>query len=74
MRSISHHSTDNEKLGPVYEVFISPIETTFLAEGRRMPITSGMGLTAEIKVGKRRIIEFFVYPLTDTSDGGIKAR
>jgi len=74
IRSISRHSTDDEKLGPVYEVFINPIETTFLVEGRRVPITSGMSLTAEIKVGKRRIIEFFVYPLIKYLDEGIKVR
>ncbi|OPY67509.1 MAG: Hemolysin secretion protein D, chromosomal [Syntrophorhabdus sp. PtaU1.Bin050] len=74
IRSISRHSTDDEKLGPVYEVFINPIETTFLVEGRHVPITSGMSLTAEIKVGKRRIIEFFVYPLIKYLDEGIKVR
>ncbi len=74
IRNISHHSTDDEKLGPVYEVFINPIETTFLVEGRRVPVASGMSLTAEIKVGKRRIIEFFVYPLIKYLDEGIKVR
>ena len=74
MRSISKHSTDDEKLGPVYEVFITPLETTLLVEGKRVPITSGMSLTAEIKVGKRRIIEFFIYPLIKYLDEGIKVR
>lgn len=74
MRSISKHSTDDEKLGPVYEVFVTPLETTLLVEGKRVPITSGMSLTAEIKVGKRRIIEFFIYPLIKYLDEGIKVR
>ncbi|HOE18786.1 MAG TPA: HlyD family type I secretion periplasmic adaptor subunit [Syntrophorhabdaceae bacterium] len=74
MRSISKHSTDDEKLGPVYEVFITPLETTLFVEGKRVPITSGMSLTAEIKVGKRRIIEFFIYPLIKYLDEGIKVR
>jgi len=43
-------------------------------EGRQVPITSGMSLTAEIKVGKRRIIEFFIYPLIKYLDKGIKVR
>ena len=38
------------------------------------PIISGMSLTAEIKVGKRRIIEFFVYPIIKYLDEGIKVR
>jgi len=74
VRSISKHSTEDEKLGPVYEVFITPGETTFLVEGKRVPITSGMSLTAEVKVGKRRVIEFFIYPIIKYLDEGIKVR
>jgi hemolysin D len=33
-----------------------------------------MSLAAGIKVGKRRIIEFFVYPVIKYLDGGIKVR
>jgi hemolysin D len=74
VRSISKHSTEDEKLGPVYEVFVTPKETTLLVEGKRVPITSGMSLTAEIKVGKRRVIEFFIYPIIKYLDEGIKVR
>ncbi|MBP7528614.1 MAG: HlyD family type I secretion periplasmic adaptor subunit [Syntrophorhabdaceae bacterium] len=74
VRSISKHSTEDEKLGAVYEVFVTPGETTFLVEGKRVPITSGMSLTAEIKVGKRRVIEFFIYPIIKYLDEGIKVR
>jgi len=74
VRSISKHSIEDEKLGPVYEVFVTPKETTLLVEGKRLPITSGMSLTAEIKVGKRRVIEFFIYPIIKYLDEGIKVR
>ena len=74
VRNVSKHSTEDEKLGPVYEVFINPIDTTMLVEGRQVRINSGMSLTAEIKVSKRRIIEFFIYPLIKYLDEGIKVR
>ncbi len=73
-RNIAKHSIEDEKLGPVYEVFVTPLDTSVLVEGVRTPITSGMSLTAEIKVGKRRIIEFFIYPLIKYLDEGIKVR
>jgi len=38
------------------------------------PITTGMSVTAEIKVGKRRVIEFFIYPLIKYLDEGISVR
>jgi len=60
IRNIATHRTEDEKLGLVYQVFITPLETHLVVDGSRRPITSGMTLTAEIKVGKRRIIEFFI--------------
>jgi len=74
VRNISKHSTDDDKLGPVYEVFIQPSEMHLTVDGRRQTIKSGMSLTAEIKVGQRKIIEFFVYPLIKYLDEGIKVR
>ncbi|MCX5814995.1 MAG: HlyD family type I secretion periplasmic adaptor subunit [Proteobacteria bacterium] len=74
VRNVSKHSTEDEKLGPVYEVFISPLETHIIVEGNKTEISSGMSLTAEIKVGKRRIIEFFIYPIIKYLDEGIKVR
>jgi hemolysin D len=74
VRNVSKHSIDDEKLGPVYEVFITPIDTTLLVEGKQVAISSGMSLMAEIKVSKRRIIEFFIYPLIKYLDEGIKVR
>lgn len=74
VRSISKHSTEDEKLGPVYEVFVNPRDTTVMVEGKKVPIKSGMSLTAEIKVGKRRVIEFFIYPIIKYLDEGIKVR
>lgn len=74
VRNVSKHSTEDDKLGPVYEVFISPLETHIIVEGNKTEISSGMSLTAEIKVGKRRIIEFFIYPIIKYLDEGIKVR
>ncbi len=36
-----------------------------------MPITTGMG---EIKTGRRRIIEFFIYPMIKYLDEGSSVR
>jgi hemolysin D len=74
IRNIAKHSIEDEKLGPVYEVFIDLLESRLMVEGQMVPVTSGMSLTAEIRVGERRIIEFFIYPLIKYLDEGIKVR
>lgn len=74
VKHISKSSIQDEKLGPVYEVYITPVTRSLLVEGKRESISSGMSLSAEIKIGKRRIIEFFIYPLIKYWNQGISVR
>ena len=71
---IARDSIEDKELGLVYEVYVDPQETWLMVEGVSTPITTGMGVTAGIKVGKRRIIEFFIYPLIKYLDEGISVR
>jgi hemolysin D len=33
-----------------------------------------MGITAEVKIGKRRVVNFFIYPLIRYMDEGMSVR
>lgn len=74
VKIISKNSIEDEKLGPVYEVYITPLTHSLMVEGKEENIRTGMSLTAEINVGKRRIIEFFIYPLIKYLDEGMSVR
>lgn len=63
VKKIAKDSVDDQKLGPIYDVYVTPLNKTLMVEGRETPISTGMSLTAEIKINKRRIIEFFIYPM-----------
>ena len=63
VKKVSKDSIENEKDGLVYDVFIAPLTKSLRVEGVIQPISTGMGVSAEIKTGKRRIIEFFIYPI-----------
>ena len=71
---ISRNSIEDKKLGPVYEIYVTPLEQTLMVEGKSQKISPGMSLSAEVKVGKRRIIEFFIYPLIKYFNEGISVR
>lgn len=71
---VSPNSVQDEHLGDIYEVYIEPENTTLLVEGKEQTIKYGMTTTNEIKIGKRRIIEFFIYPLIKYMDESIKVR
>ncbi|MBQ2610938.1 HlyD family efflux transporter periplasmic adaptor subunit [bacterium] len=71
---VSPNSVKDEHLGDIYEVYIEPKNTTLMVEGKEQKIKYGMTTTNEIKIGKRRIIEFFIYPLIKYMDESIKVR
>lgn len=74
VKTVSKNSINDENLGPVYEVYITPLTQTLKVEGKDESIRTGMSLTAEINIGKRRIIEFFIYPLIKYLDEGMSVR
>ncbi len=45
-----------------------------MVEGKERYLEAGMSVTAEIKVGKKRIIEFFIYPIIKYLDEGMNVR
>ena len=71
---VSPNSIQDQQLGDIYEVYIEPKNTTMMVEGKEQTIKYGMTTTNEIKIGKRRIIEFFIYPLIKYMDESIKVR
>jgi hemolysin D len=72
--NVGNFSIDDEKLGPVYEVKIQPNGKKLTVEGEQRYLEAGMSVTAEIKVGKRRVIEFFIYPIIRYLDEGLSVR
>lgn len=74
VKHIADDAIEDEKLGPVYEIAIVPLATTLKGEGKTLSIHPGMSVTAELKVGKRRVIEFFIYPMIKYLDEGLSVR
>lgn len=64
----------DEQLGDIYEVKIQPDGKTINVEGEERYLEAGMSVTTEIKVGKRRVIEFFIYPIIKYLDEGMSVR
>ena len=74
VKVVSPNSVQDEKLGSVFETFIDLKNTELMVEGKTERVKIGMSTTNEIKIGKRRIIEFFIYPLIKYMDESIKVR
>jgi hemolysin D len=74
VQQIDKDSRDDEKQGPVYTVMVKPLQHSLKMDGRWQQLSTGLSATAEIKTGKRQIIEFFIYPLIKHLDEGMSVR
>jgi hemolysin D len=72
--SDSHAVDETNKGAPVYTVTIDPLKSSLMVHGKNSSIRSGMTVTVEIKLAKRRIIEFFLDPLIKSLDESFKLR
>lgn len=63
VRNISGDAIKDEKLGLVYSSRLTLDDNKILADGNIVQLKVGMGVTAEIKTGKRRVIEYLLSPV-----------
>lgn len=61
---ISDDAIEDQNLGLVFKVITKLDSTTLHKQGKAFPIRSGMTASIEVKTGERRIIEYFLSPLT----------
>ena len=58
----------------VYKVKLKPKRFTIRRRDKDIPIAPGMAVTAEIKTGERRVIEFFISPFIKYVDESLTLR
>lgn len=63
LEDISNDAIQDEFFGLVYQARIKLERQTIRVRGRDISLSPGMAATAEIKTGKRRLIEFLLSPL-----------
>ena len=63
-----------DQQGLVYSVRIKPGSDHIRADGRDVPLTAGMAVTAEIKTGKRRVIDYVLEPVLRYRDESLRER
>jgi hemolysin D len=59
---------------PSYVARVALEGTSMMVEGRAQPLRPGMAVTAEIKTGARRVIEYLLSPLRQYSQEAIRER
>lgn len=74
VKHISFDAIEDEKRGLLFSARISLDQDHINVEGTDIPLNAGMNVTAEIKTGKRRVIDYLLSPLQTTLDKSFTER
>jgi hemolysin D len=71
---VSPDAQEDQKIGLVYKIKLKPKRFTIRVKDKDVPIVPGMAVTAEIKTGEKRVIEFFISPFIKYVDESLTLR
>lgn len=74
VESVAKDATVDEKQGLIYRTRLSLAENSLMVDGTLTQLLPGMGVTAEISTGQRRLIEFFMAPLLRAKQESLRER
>lgn len=72
--SVSNDAIVDEKRGLIYGMQLRMKKNTIMVNGKLVKLIPGMAVTAEVQIGKRRIMEFFMAPLLKYKEESIRER
>ncbi len=71
---VSYDAVQDEQRGLIFPARVRLNKTHFMIDDTRVNLTSGMSVTTEIKIGKRRVIDYFLSPLREYKDEGLREK
>ncbi|MFZ3129312.1 MAG: HlyD family type I secretion periplasmic adaptor subunit [Rhodoferax sp.] len=71
---VTADAVTDEKKGSYYPATLTLSQRDMLIDGKRIPLSPGMNITAEIKTGQRRIIEFLLSPVQRAGSESLRER
>ena len=74
VESVAKDATLDEKQGLIYRTRLSLKDNSLMVDGTLTQLMPGMGVTAEISTGQRRLIEFFMAPLLRAKQESLRER
>lgn len=72
--NVSRDAIVDEKRGLLYAVRVQLARTRIVVDGAEVPLGAGMVAHAEVKTGQRRVISFFLSPLLQGVQEGLRER
>lgn len=74
VQTIAADAVNDEKRGAIFPATLVLAQDAINVDGKRIRLSPGMNLSAEIKTGKRRAIEYLLSPVQQTASESLKER
>jgi HlyD family type I secretion membrane fusion protein len=74
VRVLSNDAVEKEKIGLVFPAKITMLDNKIMVNDKEILLKPGMSVTAEIKTGKRRVIEYILSPIIKHLNESIRER
>ena len=74
VQSITADAVQDEKRGAIFPATLVLNQSAIDVDGKRIKLAPGMNLTAEIKTGKRRVIDYLLSPVQHHADESLRER
>jgi hemolysin D len=74
VKSVSADAVADDKRGAIFPATLQLKDTQLSIEGKKIALAPGMNLTAEIKTGKRRVIDYLLSPVQRATNESFKER
>ncbi len=71
---VTADAVTDEKKGSFYPAILSLEKKDMNIDGKRVPLSPGMNITAEIKTGQRRVIEYLLSPIQRAGSESLRER
>jgi hemolysin D len=74
VQSVTADAVNDEKRGAIFPAALTLAQSAIDVDGKRIHLSPGMNVTAEIKTGKRRVIEYLLSPVQRAMGESLKER
>ena len=71
---VTADAVTDEKRGSYYPATLTLSQKDMLIDGKRVNLSPGMNITAEIKTGQRRVIEYLLSPIQNAGQTSLRER
>jgi hemolysin D len=71
---VTADAVTDEKRGSFYPATLTLAQKDMLIDGKRIALSPGMNVTAEVKTGKRRVIEYLLSPVQRAGSESLRER